>query len=153
MAWAGLARLAQLLCRPRVGPLAERLSPQASTPLAAGAAPTVPASPLRLEASGAHDRNPLAARLHPPPLARSAVRRQAPEVGAGWANVHVRICAGGAQQCTFLPRLGGGARQRPLLPGQRQIRPDLDRGPGPCDPESVAQRSTLQNHTHLDRFR
>ena len=29
--------------------------------------------------------------------------RQSPEVGAGWFNDHVRICAGGAQQCAFLP--------------------------------------------------
>ena len=30
--------------------------------------------------------------------------RQSPEVGAGWFNDHVRICAGGAQQCAFLPQ-------------------------------------------------
>ena len=29
--------------------------------------------------------------------------RQSPEVGAGWFSDHVRICAGGAQQCAFLP--------------------------------------------------
>ena len=58
-----------------------------------------------------------ATRLHPPPMAGPAVYRQSPEVGAGWFNDHVRICAGGAQQCAFLPQLGGGARQRPLLPG------------------------------------
>ena len=33
--------------------------------------------------------------------------RQSPEVGAGWFNDHVRICAGGAQQCAFLPQLRG----------------------------------------------
>ena len=32
--------------------------------------------------------------------------RQSPEVGAGWFNDHVRICAGGAQQCAFLPQPG-----------------------------------------------
>ena len=33
--------------------------------------------------------------------------RQLPEVGAGWFNDHVRICAGGAQQCAFLPQPRG----------------------------------------------
>ena len=33
--------------------------------------------------------------------------RQSPEVGAGWFNDHVRICAGGAQQCAFLPQRRG----------------------------------------------
>ena len=33
--------------------------------------------------------------------------RQSPEVGAGWFNDHVRICAGGAQHCAFLPQLRG----------------------------------------------
>ncbi len=37
-------------------------------------------------------------------MAGPAVCRQAPEVGAGWASVHVRICAGGVQQCASLPR-------------------------------------------------
>ena len=41
-------------------------------------------------------------------LARPAACRQSPEVGAGWINVHVRICAGGAQQCAFLPRRAPG---------------------------------------------
>ena len=31
-------------------------------------------------------------------------------------SVHVRICAGGAQQCAFLPRPGEGALQGPILP-------------------------------------
>ena len=57
-----------------------------------------------------------------PPMARPAVCRQAPEVGAGWINVHVRICAGGAQQCAFLPRLGGRARATTLPTRPRQTR-------------------------------
>ena len=65
----------------------------------------VPASPIQLEATGAHDRNPVATRLHPPPMAGPAVCHQSPEVGAGWFSDHVRICAGGAQQCAFLPQL------------------------------------------------
>ena len=36
--------------------------------------------------------------------------RQSPEVGAGWFNDHVRICAGGAQQCAFLPQPRGVRR-------------------------------------------
>ena len=40
--------------------------------------------------------------------AADAVCRQSPEVGAGWFNDHVRICAGGAQQYAFLPQLRGG---------------------------------------------
>ena len=35
--------------------------------------------------------------------------RQSPEVGAGWFTDHVRICAGGAQQCAFLPQPGAAA--------------------------------------------
>ena len=81
-----------------------------------------PASLLRLEATGAHDRNPVATRLHPPPMAGSAVCRQSPEVGAGWFNDHVRICAGGAQQYAFLPQPRGGAQQRPRLLGPPQLR-------------------------------
>ena len=42
--------------------------------------------------------------------------RTSPEVGAGWFNDHVRICAGGAQQCAFLPQLRGGAGQPASLP-------------------------------------
>ena len=68
------------------------------------------ASPLRLKATGAHDRNPVAARHHPPSMAGPAVCRQSPEVGAGWFSDHVRICAGDAQQCAFLPQPRGGAR-------------------------------------------
>ena len=34
----------------------------------------------------------------------TAVCRQLSEVGAGWTNVHVRICAGGAGKPAFLPR-------------------------------------------------
>src|SRR5262245_8456276 len=42
---------------------------------------------------------------HPPPLADSAVRSQAPEVReAVCINVHVRIEAGGEEQSSFLPR-------------------------------------------------
>ena len=97
VARAGLRRLAQLLCRPGVRPVHPCVPPQAATPVDAGATPPVPASPIQLEATGAHDRNPVAARLHPPPMAGPAVCRQAPEVGAGWFSDHVRICAGGAQ--------------------------------------------------------
>ena len=68
-AWTGLPRLALLLRRPGVEPVPAGLSPQAASPVDAGAAPAVPASPPRLEAAGAHDRNPLAACLHSPPLA------------------------------------------------------------------------------------
>ena len=52
-------------------------------------------------------------------MAGPAVYRQAPEVGAGWFNDHVRICAGGAQQCAFLPRLGGeGLGNDPSYPAE-----------------------------------
>ena len=98
--WLGrvLPRLAQLLRRPGVGPVHRCIPTQAATPVDARATPAVSASPPSLGAVGAHDRNPVAARLHPPPMAGPAVCRQAPEVGAGWFNDHVRICAGGAQQ-------------------------------------------------------
>ena len=105
--WLGrvLRRLPQLLCRPGVGPVHPCVPPQAATPVDAGATPAVPASPIQLEATGAHNRNPVVTRLHPPPMAGPAVCRQSPEVGAGWFNDHVRICAGGAQQYAFLPQL------------------------------------------------
>ena len=104
VARAGLQWLAQLLCRPGVGPVHPCVPPKAATPVDAGAAPPVPASPLQLEAFGTHDPATLAARCHPPPMAGPAVCRQSPEVGAGWFNDHVRVCAGGVQQCAFLPR-------------------------------------------------
>ena len=90
---------------PGVWPVHPCVPPQAATPMDAGATPLVPASPIQLEATGAHDPSPVATRLHPPPMAGPAVYRQAPEVGAGWFNDPVRICAGGAQQCAFLPQL------------------------------------------------
>ncbi len=31
---------------------------------------------------------------------------------AGWSSDHVRICAGGAQQCAFLPQLRGAPGNR-----------------------------------------
>ena len=46
-------------------------------------------------------------------MQRPAVCRQAPEVGAGWFSDHVRICAGGAQQCAFLPQPGAAGGQLP----------------------------------------
>ena len=45
-------------------------------------------------------------------MAGPAVCRQSPEVGAGWFNDHVRICAGGAQQCAFLPQPRGAPGNR-----------------------------------------
>ena len=123
--WPGLPRLAQLLRRTGVEPVPARLSPDAETPLAAGAAPAVPASPLRLEATGAHDRNSLAARLHPPPVAGPAVRRQAPEVGAGWSTVHVRILCGEGCAAMRIPTAtagGAGATRSPIeIPPDCQV--------------------------------
>ena len=110
--------LAQLLCRPGVRPVHPCVPPQAATPVDAGATPPVTASPIQLEATGAHDRNPVATRLHPPPMAGPAVYRQAPEVGAGWFSDHVRICAGGAQQCAFLPQQGEGLGNDPSYPAE-----------------------------------
>ena len=104
MARAGLRRLAQLLCRSGVEPVHPCVPPQAATPVDASVTPPVPASSFQLEAFGAHDRNLMVTRVHPPPMAGPAVRRQSPEAGAGWFSDHVRICAGGAQQCAFLPR-------------------------------------------------
>ena len=104
VARAGLRGLAQLLCRSGVEPVHPCVPPQAATPVDASVTPPVPASSFQLEASGAHDRNLMVMRVHPPPMAGPAVCRQSPEVGAGWFSDHVRICAGGAQQCTFLPR-------------------------------------------------
>ena len=88
VAVAGLRRLAQLLCRPGVGPVHPCIPPQAATPVDAGAALAVPTRPLQLGASGAHDRNPLATSFNPPPMAGPAVCRQSPEVGAGWFSDH-----------------------------------------------------------------
>ena len=46
----------------------------------------------------------LAQAVGPTPVARIAVGRQVPEVGAGWLNDHVWICAGGAGKPASLPR-------------------------------------------------
>ena len=127
MARAGLRRLAQLLCRPGVRPVHPCVPPQAATPVDAGATPAVSASPIQLEATGAHDRNPVVTRLHPPPMAGPAVCRQSPEVGAGWFNDHVRICAGGAQQYAFLPQPRGAlGNQRPYRDRRDRHRCDGD---------------------------
>ena len=103
--WGGSAKAGSTTLPSLVGPVHPCVPPQAATPVDAGAAPAVPTRPLQLEASGAHDLNPLATSFNPPPMAGPAVCRQAPEVGAGWFSDHVRICAGGAQQCAFLPRV------------------------------------------------
>ena len=66
------------------------LLPQAATPVDGGATP----APPRLEATGAHEGSPLAACLHPPPVARPTLRRQPSGAGAGWIAVHVRNRAG-----------------------------------------------------------
>ena len=57
--------------------------------------------------------------------------RQSPEVGAGWFNDHVRICAGGAQQCAFLPQQRG-VRRNPYSYRNREPRVgNCPRPPGP----------------------
>ena len=58
-------------------------------------------------------------------MAGPAVCRQAPEVGAGWFSDHVRICAGGAQQCAFLPQLGEGLGNDPSYPANESINSKL----------------------------
>ena len=120
VAWAGLPRLAQRLCRSPLAPVHAQVSRQAAMPVAAGSAPTVPAIPLCLAASGAQDQKHLAARLHPPPLAAPAVRRSSPELGAGWLSAHVRIRGGHAQPWASKPQhstyLGQGTAIREVAP-------------------------------------
>ncbi len=95
--------------------LAVHVPPKAATPVDAGDTPPLPTPPFQLEATGAHDRTSLAA--HPLSMAGPAVCRQVPE--AGWTGAQVRICAGGAQQCAFLPRRNGqGAARSGLVPWQ-----------------------------------
>ena len=73
--------------------------------MAEGSAPTVATRPLQL-ATAASPRGPILAQaVDPTPVAGTAVRRQIPEVGAGWFNDHVRICAGGAGKPVSLPRV------------------------------------------------
>ena len=55
--------------------------PQAATPVDTSVALAVPASPLRLEATGAHDLNPVGTCFNPTPMTGPAVCRQSPEVG------------------------------------------------------------------------
>ena len=57
--------------------------------------------------------------------------RQSPEVGAGWFNDHVRICAGGAQQCAFLPQQRG-VRRNPY--SYRNWEPRVGNCPRPPGP-------------------
>jgi hypothetical protein len=68
---------------------------------------TLQPQPKGLSHLGSHDEAgerlaPQAA--NPSPLAKSAFRRQTPEVRAVCVNAHVRICAGGAGQLASLPR-------------------------------------------------
>ena len=58
--------------------------------------------------------------------------RQSPEVGAGWFNDHVRICAGGAQQCAFLPQLRG-VRRNPYSYRNREPRVGNHPRPPGCE--------------------
>ncbi len=64
---------------------------------ASGGGPDPESRTVRPEATGAQDRDFWVVRNPPPPRAGSAVGRQAPEVGAGWMNVQVRIGAGGVR--------------------------------------------------------
>ncbi len=55
-------------------------------------------------------------------MAESAVCRQAPEVGAGWMNVHVRICAGVRSTAhSYRNWGGGGGRGSATTPPTRRI--------------------------------
>ena len=84
VARAGPRRLAQLLCRPGVGPVRPCVPPQAATPVDAGATPAVPAS-LRFGWRRLERMTeilwPRASIRHPWPDQRFAVNH--PEVGAG----------------------------------------------------------------------
>lgn len=89
-------------------------------PVDESTAPTVPATPVRLEEGGAHDRDTLAARLDPPPEASPAVRRQAPGVGAGWIDVHVRIGVGvGSNALSYRDQWRGAAALRRTWPTRK----------------------------------
>ena len=84
------------------------------TPVDADAAPAVPASPLRLEATGAHNPNLVATGFNPAPMSglpsitrgRSRmVQRPCPDLRGGCAAMRIPTAtAGGAGQPAFLPR-------------------------------------------------
>ena len=105
MAWQSPERLAELLCRTRGVPVVEELQAPADEIMDEGHSETVATSwQVQLAATVPDGRAVMAQNQHPSPMADTAVCRQLSEVGAGWANVHVRICAGGAGKPAFLPR-------------------------------------------------
>ncbi len=87
--------------------MAEHVPRQAATPVAAGDTPPLPAPPFRLEAIGCAwpisfgRASPSATHGRTSGLP-SGTRGRSP-----WMGVQVRLCAGGAQQCAFLPRQRG----------------------------------------------
>ena len=104
VAGAGRQRVAELLCRPDECPLPAKLHLHPETDMAEGAAPTVATGSLQLSTAASPGGPILAQALDPTPVAGTAVRRQIPEVEAGWFNDDVRICAGGAGKPASLPR-------------------------------------------------
>ena len=62
--------------------------------------------------------------------------RQSPEVGAGWFNDHVRICAGGAQQFAFLPQQRG-VRRNPY--SYRNWEPRVGNCPRPSGQDKIVK--------------
>ena len=68
--------------------------------------------------------------------------RQSPEVGAGWFNDHARICAGGAQQCAFLPQLRG-VRRNPY--SYRNWEPRVGNHPRPPGSNQFVRLAPMAN--------
>jgi len=94
VAGAGRQRVAELLCRPDKRPLPAKLHLHPETDMAVGTAPTVATGSLQLATAASPGGPILAQTVDQIPVAGKAVRRQIPEVGAGWFNDHVRIRAG-----------------------------------------------------------
>ena len=87
---------AELLCRPDECPLPAKLHLHPETDMAEGAAPTVATGSLQLATAASPGGPILAQSVDPPPVAGTAVRRQIPEVGAGWFKPPRPDLCGGA---------------------------------------------------------
>ena len=95
--------MAALLRRPNQFPIPQAVCISPPTNVAACLATPVADGPDQAGQAGEGRGGFLAAAANPASMARTAVCRQTPEVGAPCVSAHAGICTGGVGQPAFLP--------------------------------------------------
>ena len=86
--------MVKLLRRPDEVPHVAKIHPRPETDMTEGAEPKVETGSLRLATAASPGGPLLGHAVDPKPVAKTAARRQLPEVGAGYFNDDVWICGG-----------------------------------------------------------